>query len=405
MAGTPSRLDRATLRAIPRSVWALGLVSLCMDLSSEMIHALLPVYLVAVMGASMTTVGLIEGFAEAVVAMTKIVSGTLSDRFGRRKPLTVLGYGLAALTKPIFPLAGSIGWLVAARLLDRVGKGIRGAPRDALVADLSPVHLRGASFGLRQSLDTAGAFLGPLVAILLMALTGGSFTTVFWCAVLPAIAAVVLLVALVHEPDGTRKTAGTPFPLGMAAMTQLGAAYWRVVTIAALFTLARFSEAFLILRAQGAGLPVVLVPGVLIVMNIVYALSAYPAGVLSDGMGRKRLLAAGIGLLIAADLVLAASGTLVGMAVGIVLWGLHLGLTQGLLASLVADTAPAEMRGTAFGMLNLVMGVAVLVASLGAGLFWDSLGAAATFYAGALVAAIALAALFVLGPRISARVP
>lgn len=375
---------------IPTGVWALGFVSLLMDVSSEMIHALLPVYLVVVLGTSTLAVGFIEGIAEATAAITKVFSGALSDRLGKRKLLAAAGYGMAALTKPVFPLAETLGWLIGARFVDRIGKGIRGAPRDALVADIAPPAMRGAVFGLRQALDTVGAFLGPLLAIGLMWLTADNFRLVFWVAVMPAAAAFLLIVVAVREPPRPPALAPVRSPLSSNELAKLGRAYWWVVAIAAVFTLARFSEAFLILRAQGLGLPLALVPAVLVVMNIVYAVSAYPAGVLSDRMDRGRLLALGLAVLVAADLVLAFAGGLVAVTVGVVLWGLHMGLTQGLLSTLVADTAPAELRGTAFGMFNLVCGAAMLLASVIAGALWDVIGAEATFLAGAGFAVVAL---------------
>ncbi|WP_291298478.1 MFS transporter [Elioraea sp.] len=380
-------------RAIPKPIWALGFVSMLMDMSSEMIHALLPVYLVTVMGASMVTVGVIEGIAEATASIVKIFSGAISDWFGKRKLLAVIGYGLAALTRPIFPLASTVSWLVVARFIDRVGKGIRGAPRDALVADIAPPHLRGASFGLRQSLDTVGAFVGPLAAVGLMWLMSNDFQGVFWVAAIPAILAVGLLLFAVHEPERPAGLRKVRFPLSLPELRRLGSAYWLVVAVATVFTLARFSEAFLILRAQAVGLPIVLVPMVLVVMNVVYALTAYPAGVLADRFNRLTVLMIGFALLIAADLTLAFSGSLLGVTLGVVLWGLHMGFTQGLLATLVADTAPPELRGTAFGVFNLLGGLALLAASVIAGLLWDQLGAQATFLAGAGLTALALVGL------------
>jgi MFS family permease len=374
-------------------VWALGFVSLLMDISSEMIHALLPIYLVTVLGTSMLTVGVIEGIAEATAAITKIFSGALSDWLQRRKMLAVLGYGLAAFTKPIFPLATTVNWLVAARFIDRIGKGIRGAPRDALVADLSPPHLRGASFGLRQSLDTVGAFLGPLMAIALMGLTGDNFTSVFWIAVIPAFLSFGLIAFAVKEPERPANLRQVHAPLSRKELANLGGIYWWIVAIAMVFTLARFSEAFLVLRAQSVGLPIYLVPGVLVAMNVVYALSAYPAGVLSDRMARIPVLLTGLGLLIASDVVLAFASGITMVSAGVVLWGLHMGFTQGLLAALVADAAPPELRGTAFGVYNLLSGVALLLASIIAGALWDTVGPAGTFLAGAALTALASAAL------------
>ena len=388
---TNVRLSR--FREIPRAIWALGFVSLLMDASSEIIHALLPIYLVTVLGASMLTVGLIEGIAEATASITKVFSGALSDWLGKRKLLALIGYGLAAFTKPIFPLAASVTWLVAARFIDRIGKGIRGAPRDALVADLAPPHLRGASFGLRQSLDTVGAFLGPMLAIGLMWVTANNFQMAFWVAVVPAFLAVGLLLFAVQEPErpiGLRKLRS---PFSLAELKHLGLAYWWIVGVAVVFSIARFSEAFLLLRAQGVGMPVMLVPTVLVLMNVVYALAAYPAGVLSDHTNRITILGAGFGLLVAADLTLAFTKGLAGLGFGVALWGLHMGFTQGLLAALVADTAPPELRGTAYGFFNLFSGLALLVGSLLAGALWDKLGPQSTFLGGAMFAAIALAGL------------
>jgi MFS family permease len=361
-----------------------------MDISSEMIHSLLPIYLVTVLGASALTVGFIEGIGEATAMITKIFSGALSDWLGKRKALTAFGYGLAAFTKPIFPLAPTVGWLVAARFIDRVGKGIRGAPRDALVADLSPAHLRGASFGLRQSLDTIGAFVGPLAAIGLMLLTADNFTAVFWIAVIPAFLAFGLMIFGVEEP-ARKEEASAPKPrLRWSDTKRFSAAFWAVVAVAGVLTLARFSEAFLVLRAQNLGLPIALVPTVMVVMNIAYALAAYPAGALSDSFGRNGMLALGIVFLVIADMVLALGATIPMMMLGVVFWGLHMGFTQGLLATLVADTAPAELRGSAFGVFNFAGGVAMLVASVVAGALWDAYGPAATFFAGAAFTGIAL---------------
>jgi MFS family permease len=395
----PSRpqLDLATARAIPLGVWVLGFVSLLMDLSSEMIHALLPLYLVTAFGASMLTVGIIEGIAEATASIVKIFSGALSDRLGHRKWLAAFGYGLAAATKPIFPLAATLDWIVAARFMDRVGKGIRGAPRDALVADLSPPSLRGASFGLRQSLDTVGAILGPLAAMLFMALLANDFVAVFWIAVIPALLSFALIAAAVDEPRRAPVLRRVSAPLSLAELRRLGTAYWWVVALSTVFTFARFSEAFLVLRAHSIGLPLALTPVVLVLMNVLYAVSAYPAGVLSDRHGRLRVLGFGFSLLIAADLVLALLPHLAGLGLGVALWGLHMGLTQGLLATLVADTAPAELRGTAFGMFNLITGLATLAASVIAGALWDAIGPVGTFLAGAAFTALALAGVASLG--------
>lgn len=392
-----------TWRKIPGGVWALGFVSLLMDVSSEMVHAILPVYLVVGLGASILTVGVIEGLAEATAAITKIFSGVLSDRLGKRKVLTAVGYGLAAFTKPIFPIAPSIAWLVAARFVDRVGKGIRGAPRDALVADLSPPNLGGASFGLRQSLDTVGAFIGPLAAIGLMWLFADNFIAVFWFAVIPAFLALGLIIFAVHDPNRPQGLRKVRMPLSRAELARLGSTYWWTVVVGAFFTLARFSEAFLILRAQSAGLELMMIPAVLVVMNLAYAMSAYPAGALSDRIGRVTILLIGIFFLIGADVMLAFAPGLEGFALGVVLWGLHMGFTQGLFATLVADASPQELRGTAFGMFNLVTGVAMLAASIVAGALWDLIGSQATFLTGALFAVLTVLGLLPVRRRLDGR--
>lgn len=382
---------------LPASIWALGFVSLLMDISSEMIHSLLPVFMVAALGVSMLTVGIIEGIAEATAQILKVFSGALSDWWGKRKPLAVFGYGLGAFSKPLFAIASTVELVVSARLLDRIGKGIRGAPRDALVADLAPPGMRGAAFGLRQSLDTVGAFLGPLLAMGLMLLWANDFRAVFWVAVLPAVLCMVVLLAGVREPE---RPAGAPRtnPIRRENLRRLGPAYWGVVALGAVFTLARFSEAFLLLRLQQDGLPLAFTPLVLVLMNLVFALGAYPLGKLSDRVSHRALLAGGLVVLIAADALLAHSGRGAVAWLGVALWGLHMAMTQGLLATMVADTAPEDLRGTAFGMFNLVSGVALLLASALAGLLWDQWGAGATFVAGMLFAGLALAGVL-LQPR------
>lgn len=387
-----SAITKTTLSRIPAGVWILGFVSMLMDISSEMIHSLLPMFMVTTLGTSVFTVGLIEGLAESTALIVKVFSGVLSDYLGKRKGLAVFGYALGALTKPLFAIAPTIGIVLFARLADRVGKGIRGAPRDALVADITPPQLRGAAFGLRQSLDTVGAFLGPLFAVGLMLLWANDFRAVFWVAVIPGLMAVGLLLFGVREPErhegGKRSN-----PISKENLKRLGAPYWWVVGIGAVFTLARFSEAFLVLRAQQGGFPIALVPLVMVAMNLIYAASAYPFGKLSDRVSHTKLLALGLVVLIAADLVLASNDHWSVVIAGVALWGVHMGITQGLLATMVADTAPADLRGTAYGFFNLMSGIAMLVASGVAGLLWDQLGASFTFYAGATFCVIALAGL------------
>lgn len=376
--------------AVPKEVWTLGFVSLLMDVSSEMIHSLLPIFMVSVLGVGALSVGIVEGIAEATASITKIFSGALSDRMGRRKPLILFGYGIAALSKPVFALAPSFAWVVGARFADRVGKGVRGAPRDALIADMTPPRLLGAAFGLRQALDTVGAFAGPLIAILAMWASADNFRLVFGIAAIPAMLAVLLILVAVKEPEG--RGDGSARRISWRDAARLPSGFWGVVAIAALIALARFSEGFLLLRAQSAGLEDMLVPLVLIVMNVVYAACAYPVGLLSDRLGRRGLLLAGFAVLIVADLVLARAETVIGVMGGVVLWGLHMGMTQGLLSTMVAEHAPADQRGTAFGIFNLVSGIAALLASVIAGALWSAVGPQAAFEAGAGFTACALLA-------------
>jgi len=390
----------AAWRSLPVGIWALGFGSLFMDISSELIHSLLPVFMVTVIGASMATVGILEGVAEATAAIVKVFSGALSDYLGKRKLLMVLGYALAAFTKPIFPLANSVSWVFTARFIDRVGKGIRGAPRDALVADITPPPMRGAAYGLRQALDSVGALLGPLLAVALMLWFANNIRAVMWVAGVPAFISVALLLIYVREPEKMGGGGPAKPPLTLADAKRLPLRYWLVVLLGAVFTLSRFSEAFLVLRAQDAGLELGYVPMVMIVMNIFYAGAAYPAGAAADRVSQRALLLFGLGLLIAADVVLAFAPSPLIVFVGAALWGLHMAFTQGLLSKLVADTAPAELLGTGFGVFNLVSGGALLLASVIAGSLWSSFGAPATFLAGAAFASVAAMGLLTVVRRV-----
>ncbi|MFL6621241.1 MAG: MFS transporter [Sulfurifustis sp.] len=391
----------ATWRTLPAGIWALGFGSLFMDTSSEMIHSLLPVFMVSTLGASMVAVGVIEGIAEATAAVVKVFSGTLSDYLGKRKFLLILGYGLAAFTKPIFPLAASINWVFTARFVDRIGKGIRGAPRDALVADITPAPLRGAAYGLRQALDSVGALLGPLLAVVFMLWLADNIRAVMWIAVLPAFIAVALLMVYVREPERAHAPGHAKAPLTLADTKRLPLRYWLVVLLGAVFTLARFSEAFLVLRAQDVGLALGFVPVVMVVMNVFYAGAAYPAGAAADRLRARTLLLIGLALLMAADVLLALAPDAFAVFAGAGLWGLHMAFTQGLLSKLVADAVPERLRGTGFGIFNLVSGGALLLASVIAGALWSAAGPAATFVAGAGFAAIAALGIVTLRRRAS----
>ncbi|MDM4092840.1 MFS transporter [Klebsiella oxytoca] len=379
----------ATLSRIPKGVWVLGGVSLLMDVSSEMIHSLLPLFMATTLGASVIIIGIIEGVAEATALMLKVFSGVISDYVGKRKGLALLGYGLGALSKPLFAIAPTSGMVFSARMIDRIGKGIRGAPRDALVADVTPPEIRGAAYGLRQALDTIGAFLGPLLAVALMFLWDNDFQSIFWVAAIPAVLSIALLGFGLKEPN-TSVVQKRTNPLRRENLKKLSAAYWWVVAIGSIFTLARFSEAFLVLRAQQMAIPLFAIPLVMVAMNLVYSLTAYPFGKLSDRMSHSKMLQWGLLVLIAADIVLALSSHWSTLLAGVALWGIHMGMTQGLLAAMVAHTAPPELRGTAFGMFNLMSGITLLLASAGAGVLWEMLGAASTFYAGAIICVVTL---------------
>lgn len=377
----------------------LGFVSMFMDISSELVHSLLPIFMATVLGASMVTIGIVEGVAEGAAAITKVFSGAISDYFGKRKFLAVLGYALGAISKPIFPLATTIGWVFGARLVDRIGKGIRGAPRDALVADIAPPQLRGAAYGLRQSLDSVGAFVGPLLAVAFMIWLTNDIKAVFWVAVVPAFLAVLLLVVALREPESSEHAAGPKNHLTLTDAKRLPLRYWLVVTLGAVFTLARFSEAFLILRAQDVGLAVGYAPAIMIAMNIAYSIFAYPAGAAADSLPARTLLLFGLWVLVAADVLLAIATSPWIAFIGAAFWGVHMAFTQGLLSKLVADTAPTELRGTAFGIFNLISGGALLLASVIAGSLWSVFGASATFIAGASFATLAAIGLLLYRPN------
>ena len=381
-----------TLRQIPKGIWVLGFVSMLMDISSEMIHSLLPLFMVTTLGTSVLTVGIIEGLAESTALIVKVFSGIISDYIGKRKSLALFGYALGALTKPLFALASSSGLVLTARLLDRIGKGVRGAPRDALVADIAPPHLRGASFGLRQSLDTVGAFLGPLLATGLMLLWANDFRAIFWIAVIPGTLAVTLLFFGITEPERPHSEKRIN-PISRQNLQRLSFSYWWVVTISAFFMLARFSEAFLVLQALQIDIPLALTPLVIVTMNIIYAASAYPFGKLSDRISHYKLLGVGLIILVIADLILAHSNHWSTLLLGVTLWGIHMGMTQGLLSAMVAENAPADLRGTAYGFFSLINGLALLIASVLAGFVWDQFGATTTFYTGASFCLLALVGL------------
>lgn len=393
--------DAPRAARLPAGVWALGLVSLFMDLSSESIHGLLPVFLVTTLGATPLLVGVIDGLAEAVASLTKLLSGSYSDRWRRRKPLLLAGYGLAAFSKLLFPLALSAYPVLFARALDRFGKGLRGAPRDALIADLTAPAARGAAYGLRQALDTVGAVLGPLLALLLMQALHGNMRAVFAWAIVPAAISVAVVVLFVREPRSALLETAPP-TRRRGHWREFDADCRAVFIVAALFGLARCSEAFLVLRATQQGLPIAAAPLTLVLMNLVYAAAAYPLGRLSDRLPRTQLLLAALIALCLAQLSLAAPWRL-GTALGIVLWGLHLAASQGVVSALLADLSPPALRASAFGYFNLLNGIAGLAASVLAGALWTWVGAGCCFLVGAASAASALLFLLRVAPQLSRR--
>nr|WP_236710242.1 MFS transporter [Legionella pneumophila] len=396
-----NRKKKNGMTSMPSGILALGFVSMLTDLSSELIFSLLPVFLVSVLGTNALVIGLIEGFAESIALLIRIFSGMYSDYLGKRKTLAIFGYSFSALSKPLFALATNIGMVFLARFLDRIGKGMRGSPRDALIADIAPDNQYGAAYGLRQSLDTVGAIIGPLLALVLMIVWNNNFQAVFWVAVIPGVLSVLVLILFVQEP--VKPASAKPInPIQPKEIKKLSHAYWYVVIIGAIFTLARFSEAFLLLRAYQVGSPITWVPLILVVMYLMYSVSAYPFGKLADTMNHGKLLIIGLFILITADLILAFGHSLLFIYIGSCLWGLHMGATQGLLAAMVAGTAPDDLRGTAFGFFNFICGIATLIASLLAGLLWDSFGSVFTFSIGALFCVVCLLGISLM-PRIIAK--
>jgi MFS family permease len=379
---------------LPRTVWVLGFVSLFMDLSSEIYHSLLPAFVTIVLGLPVTALGAVDGVAEATSNFAKLFSGRLSDRSQRRKPWVMGGYGLAALSKPMFPLASNLVTLIGARFADRIGKGLRGSPRDAMIADETPPEIRGRAFGLRQALDTAGALLAPLIAIGLMALFLDDIRKVFWVAIIPAAVSFLLTWLALREPE--QRSTSTKRQLFFSGFRDLDSDTKRLIAVGFLFTLARFSEGFLILKGIEIGLSETLSPLTLAIFNLAYVALAYPAGSLSDRMSPKMILLAGIGVLVAGNIVLAETSSFAGLILGVALWGAHMALTQGIFSRMIADSAPEQLRATSFGAFWFVSGIAALLASLAAGMLWDRNGSSATFLTSALVAAVAGAMLSLL---------
>ena len=383
---------------IPRQVWALGWVSLFTDISSEAIISVLPLFLTTTLGASVTTVGLIEGIAEATASILKVFSGAISDYWGQRKSLAVLGYGLSTFVKPLFAIASSPSWVLLARFADRTGKGIRAAPRDALVADVTDASNRGAAYGLRQSLDTVGALLGPLLAMIVLDRSPQNFRLVFWLAVIPGMIAVMFLVFGVTEPRQQQNQQRVN-PLNRSALSSLGSNYWWLLLAVLIFNLGNSSDAFLLLKAQQVGIPAAFIPLTLVVQNLTYALFAYPLGRLSDRISRRQLLISGwlIYALVYGGLALVDRAPQFWILLAV--YGVHLAMTQGTITALVADLVPANLRGTAFGFLNLAVGLALFPASLLAGLLWQQFGAGVAFAVSSGLAVIAICLLAIVSQK------
>ena len=358
-------------------------------MSSAMIYSLLPVFMVRVLGISIASVGVIEGTAEATNSLIKIVSGAASDWIGRRKPLVVFGYTLSAVIKTIFPVAGTVSAVLAARVIDRLGKGIRDAPRDAFLADLTAKEIRGEGFGLRLALAISGFVVGPLIAIGLMKLSGDDFQLVFWIALIPAYLSLVVLFVAVKELPFNYDESQRRRPIRRGDIIALPAVFWWVVAIASLLSLARFSQAFLVLKAHDIGVDAAFVPMVLVVMYLVFSVAAYPFGVLADHLDRRLQLGIGTVILVGADVVLANASTVWLTMLGAALWGLQLGVTQGLLGATIADVAPDRLRGTAFGIYDVAIGVGTFIASAGAGALWMAGGPSIAFSFSACVATAA----------------
>ncbi len=383
----PSVQSKKRLKNIHRNVWILGLVSLFTDFGTKAIQSILPLFLVSVLGANVSIIGLIEGIAESTASILKLFSGALSDYWGRRKELAILGYGLSTAIIPLFALANSPLWVLVARFGDRLGKGIRVAPRNALVADVTPIEQRGAAYGLRQTLDTIGAFSGPLVATIILLISGQNFRLVFWVALVSGIISVCLLVKGIRETPSSKEKRSKL--IQWDTFQQLGRNYWVLVLAATLFNLGHFSDAFLLLKAQHIGIANAWIPLSMIVMNFSYMLSAYPLGLLSDRMGRKQLLVVAFWLFSLVYLGFAWVQQPQQIWGLFALYGVYLGMSQGILLALVADVTPSELRGTGFGVINLVIGIILLPANLLAGFVWETANPQIPFLLGSFLAILA----------------
>ncbi len=374
---------------LPRNVVSLGLVSFFNDASSEIIYPLLPFFLTVTLGVSVQVVGLIEGVTESGSSLLKLPAGWLSDRFGKRKGLVVFGYGLASLVRPLLALANT-GWQVLGlRFVDRIGKGVRSAPRDALIADSIGIERRGLAFGFHRAMDHAGAIIGALASSLLITFFGGNYRNVFLLASIPALIAVLILVLAVRESgDPPARSGNQPAPtvLNLSSFDQN---FKRYLLVLLLFTLSNSSDAFLLLRAQQQGAGVARIPLLWAALHVSKSLSSVVGGGLSDRFGRKRLIVIGWVVYAAIYLGFAFATTHLEIWLLFIIYGVYFGLTEGVEKAFVADLVKPEVRGTAFGLYNLIIGIGALPASLLMGFLWSRFGAVAALTAGAIMSLLA----------------
>jgi MFS family permease len=370
---------------LSRNVWVAGWVSFFMDVSSEMVYPLVPLFLSSTLGVSKSVVGLIEGIAEATASLLKLFSGVIADRFGKNKLLMGFGYGISTASRPILALASGWGMVFLARFTDRAGKGIRTAPRDAIIAASTPPGQLGLAFGFHRALDTAGAVVGPAVALAILAVWAADFRLVFWLSVVPGVLAVALIVWFI-EADGRVRPAQAALAWSLRGFDDR---FWEFLLVIGLFSLGNSSNAFLILKAEQVGTSPAWISGIYVGYNALYALMSVPGGLLADRVGMRRMIIVGLGLFAAVYAGIALASTPQQIAALFLCYGIYMGLTEGVQRAYLATLAPKERTATAFGLYHMVVGIAILPASLFAGVLWDTVGPAAPFLFGAGMAALA----------------